>query len=183
MNETIVSVRNLSVRYRTKEVTTYAVDRVSFDLARGKVLALVGESGSGKSTVAMALLRILPSQAAITGGSVLFDGRELMEMSDRDLRGIRGRRMAMIFQDPIAGLNPVISIGDQVAETLTSHLRMSKKEAKARALHILREVGLPDPERVAKSYPFQLSGGMCQRVMIGIATALDPAMSPPAPSM
>ncbi len=174
MNETIVSVRDLSVRYRTREATTYAVDRVSFDLSRGKVLALVGESGSGKSTVAMALLRILPSQATITSGSVLFGGRELMDLSDKELRAVRGRRIAMIFQDPIAGLNPVISIGDQVAETLTSHLQIPKKEAKARALGILREVGLADPERVAKAYPFQLSGGMCQRVMIGIATALDP---------
>ena len=174
MTEPIISVRGLTVRYRTRDAESYAADDVSFDLFPGKVLALVGESGSGKTTAGMALLRILPPEADVLGGQVRFEGEDLAAMDDRELRGFRGRRIAMIFQDPVAGLNPVISIGDQVAEMLTNHLQMKKKEAKQQALRILYDVGLSDPERIAKSYPFQLSGGMCQRVMIGIATALNP---------
>ncbi len=174
MSDVIISVRDLSIRYRTREAVIHAVERVSFDLERGRVLALVGESGSGKSTAAMSILRLLPPDADFLSGEVWFEGRDLLAGADKDLRTLRGRRIATIFQDPVAGLNPVISIGDQVAETLTSHLRINKKEAKKQALGILRDVGLSDPERVAKSYPFQLSGGMCQRVMIGIATALGP---------
>ena len=174
MSETIISVRDLSVRYKTKESTTYAVDNVSFDLERGKVLALVGESGSGKTTAAMSILRLLPMEAEIVSGSIQFDGMDLVALHEDALRKIRGRRIAMIFQDPVAGLNPVITVGSQVSEILTNHLPLSKKEAKQRAIQILRDVGLADPDRVAKAYPFQLSGGMCQRVMIGIATALDP---------
>ncbi len=174
MSEPVISVRNLSIRYRTRESMTYAVDDVSFDLGRGQILTLVGESGSGKSTVGMSILRLLPQEADVLSGQVLFDGTDLLALEDRDLRPLRGRRIAMIFQDPVAGLNPVIDIGTQVAEILTSHLSIGKKEAKARALDVLHDVGLAEPARVAKSYPFQLSGGMCQRVMIGIATALDP---------
>ena len=174
MSDVIISVRDLSVRYRTRDAVVHAVERVSFDLERGKILALVGESGSGKSTAAMSILRLLPPDADILSGEVWFEGQDLVRGDDKELRTLRGRRIATIFQDPVAGLNPVLSIGDQVAETLTSHLRLPKKEAKQQALGILKQVGLADAERVAKSYPFQLSGGMCQRVMIGIATALGP---------
>jgi oligopeptide/dipeptide ABC transporter ATP-binding protein len=174
MSDTIISVRNLSVRYKTKESTVYAIEDVSFDLERGKVLALIGESGAGKTTAGMSILRLLPQDAEVLGGEVWFDGEDLVQMDEKRLRGIRGRRIAMIFQDPVAGLNPVLTIGNQVAEMLTSHLDIGKKEAKAQAREILYDVGLSDPDRVAKSYPFQLSGGMCQRVMIGIATALNP---------
>ena len=174
MPEPVVQVRDLSVRYKTKESTVYAVEGASFDLERGRVLALIGESGSGKSTAAMAILKLLPPHAEILSGEVAFEGRDLASLPDHELRTIRGRRIATIFQDPVAGLNPVILVGDQVAEILTSHLVIDKKQAKIRAVDILRNVGLSDPERVAKSYPFQLSGGMCQRVMTGIATALDP---------
>ncbi len=174
MNQPVISVRNITVRYRTKDSVLYAVDGASFDLERGKVLALVGESGSGKSTAGMSILRLLPGTAEIVAGHVEFEGRDLLSMSESELRSIRGRRISMIFQDPIAGLNPVVSIGDQVAEMLTNHERLNKKEAKRQAIEILSSVGLADPARVAKAYPFQLSGGMCQRVMIGIATALNP---------
>jgi len=174
MTTPILSLRNLNVRYRTKESVTYAVDDVSLDLERGKVLALIGESGAGKTTVGMSILRLLPQTGEILSGQVMFDGQDLLTAPEQTLRTIRGRRIAMIFQDPVAGLNPVLSIGSQVAEMLTSHVSMNKKEARQRSLQILRNVGLSDPERVAKAYPFQLSGGMCQRVMIGIATALDP---------
>ncbi len=174
MADTVLSVRDLSVQYRTRDSTVYAIDHVSFDLERGKILTLVGESGCGKSTVGIGILRLLPMGASITSGQVLLSGEDLVSMSDHDLRPIRGSKIAMIFQDPVAGLNPIIDIGSQVGEILTNHLGIKKKEAKARAIQILREVGLSDPERIARSYPFQLSGGMCQRVMIGIATALNP---------
>jgi oligopeptide/dipeptide ABC transporter ATP-binding protein len=170
----MLRVSQLRVRYRTKEATTYAVEDVSLELKPGRVLALVGESGAGKTTVGMSILKLLPQEAEILGGSVTFDGLDLLGLKDDELRRIRGRRIAMIFQDPIAGLNPVIPVGDQVAETVQSHLRISKKQSRNEAIRILAEVGLADPERTARSYPFQLSGGMCQRVMIGMATALDP---------
>ena len=174
MSDTVLSVRDLSVRYRTREGPVYATQRISFELKAGEVLALVGESGCGKSTAAMSVLRLLPPEADVLSGQVAFDSQDLLALEDRELRTIRGRRISTIFQDPIAGLNPVITIGDQVAESLMSHLPLSKKEARNRSINVLRGVGLSDPERVAKAYPFQLSGGMCQRVMIGIATALDP---------
>jgi len=174
LSQPIISVRDLSVRYRTRDSVSYAVENVSFDLNRGEILTLVGESGCGKTTAGMSILRILPGEADVLSGQVLFEGRDLLKMNDHELRPIRGRRIAMIFQDPVAGLNPVIDIGSQVAEMLTSHIPMKKKEARAQAVEVLRNVGLSDPERIAKSYPFHLSGGMCQRVMIGIATALDP---------
>ena len=176
MTTPILSVRDLTVRYRTKESTVYATEGVSLELERGKVLALVGESGAGKTTTGMSILRLLPQEAEVLSGQVLFDGEDLLTMDERALRTIRGRRIAMIFQDPVAGLNPVLTVGSQVAEILTNHIQIGKKEARQRALAILRDVGLSDPERIAKAYPFQLSGGMSQRVMIGIATALNPEL-------
>jgi peptide/nickel transport system ATP-binding protein/oligopeptide transport system ATP-binding protein len=174
MSEPVLKVEDLSISYRTREGSVYATEQVSFDLRKGEVLALVGESGSGKTTAAMAILRLLPPEAEVVSGHVRFDGDDLLALDDRALRTIRGRRIATIFQDPIAGLNPVISVGDQVAETLQSHLGIKKKEARQQAVGILAGVGLSDPERIARAFPFQLSGGMCQRVMIGMATALDP---------
>ena len=174
MNEPTIRVRGLTVRYRTLDSVTYATDNVSFDLHRGQILTLVGESGCGKTTAGMSVLRLLPGEADVVSGEVWYGGRDLMAMNDRELRPIRGRHIAMIFQDAVAGLNPVIDVGSQVAEMLTSHLDISKKEARTRAIDVLHDVGLSDPARVAKAYPFQLSGGMCQRVMIGIATALNP---------
>ncbi|MBN9491939.1 ABC transporter ATP-binding protein [bacterium] len=174
MGSAIIQVRDLSIRYRGKETTVYAAEDVSFDLDRGKVLALVGESGAGKTTVGLSVLRLLPGDAEIASGQILFEGHDLASMHDKELRTVRGRRIAMIFQDATAGLNPVLSVGSQVAEMLTAHLHIGKREAKRQSLQILYDVGLSDPERVAKAYPFQLSGGMCQRVMIGIATSLNP---------
>jgi oligopeptide/dipeptide ABC transporter ATP-binding protein len=176
MTNPILRVKNLSVEYRSKEQTTYALNDVSLELYEGEVLALVGESGSGKTTVALSIPRLLPGEGRTTSGSVEFRGEPLFELHEEQLRTVRGRQISMIFQDPVAGLNPVISIGDQVAEILISHLDIGKKEAKRRVPPLLAAAGLPDPERVAKSFPFQLSGGMCQRVMIAIATALDPEL-------
>jgi peptide/nickel transport system ATP-binding protein/oligopeptide transport system ATP-binding protein len=176
MASPILRVSNLSVEYRAKDDVTYAVSGVSLELQKGEVLALVGESGCGKTTVAMSIPKLLPLEGRITSGSVEFKGKDLLTLDDENLRTIRGRQVSMIFQDPVAGLNPVLTVGDQVAEILISHLHMGKKEARKRTPPILAAAGLPDAERVAKSYPFQLSGGMCQRVMIAIATALDPEL-------
>ena len=174
MAQTLVSIRDLSVRYRSRDEAAYALDHVSFDIERGSVFALVGESGSGKTTIGMSVLNLLPDEADILGGEVYFGPDNMLTLDERSLRDIRGRRVTMIFQDPVAGLNPVINVGDQVGEVLTTHMGLGKREAKDAAVDILARVGLADPKRVAKSYPFQLSGGMCQRVMIGIATALQP---------
>lgn len=170
----LVRVRGLSVRYRTRDAVSHAADGVSLDIERGRVFALVGESGAGKSTVGAAIPRLLPAEADVLAGEIAFDGVDLLAMREPELRALRGRRVAMIFQDPVAGLNPVLPVGDQVAELLTAHLGRGKREARAQAVDVLARAGLPDPKRVAKALPFQLSGGMCQRVMIGIATALEP---------
>ena len=172
----VLSVRELSVEYRTKEGTIPALRNASLELRRGETLALVGESGSGKSTLGLGILRILPRNAAVTAGGVVFDGREIGGLAPSDLREIRGDEISMIFQDPIAGLNPLIPVGKQVEEVITSHREVDAKEARAAALDVLESMRLPDPGRIAKSYPGQLSGGMCQRIMIAIATALDPAV-------
>jgi oligopeptide/dipeptide ABC transporter ATP-binding protein len=176
MTEPILSVRDLSAAFFTKEGVVRAVNDVSFDLEPGRVLAVVGESGCGKSTLALALLRLLPFPGKMTGGQVVFDGQNLLGKDEEELRRIRGRRISMIFQDPVSGLNPVLPIGKQVEEILTSHLDIPKKERRQRTLEVLRHVGLADAERIVNSYPFHLSGGMCQRVMIAMATALNPSV-------
>ena len=172
----VLSVRGLSVEYRTNEGIIPALRNASLELRRGETLALVGESGSGKSTLGFGILRILPRNAEVTAGEIVFDGREIGGLAPSDLREIRGDEISIIFQDPIAGLNPIIPVGRQVEEVITSHRDVGEKEARRAALDVLESVRLPDPERIAKSYPGQLSGGMCQRIMIAIATALDPAV-------
>ena len=170
----ILRIDDVSIDYRTREGRVRAVRGASLDVARGEIVALVGESGSGKTTLGLALLRILPRNADQVSGAISFDGRDVGAMSRTDLQRIRGDQLSMIFQDPIAGLNPIISVGQQVEEVITSHREVDKKEARSLALDALDAMQLPDPKRIAKAYPGELSGGMCQRVMIAIATALDP---------
>ncbi len=176
MAEPILEARDLHTSFFTKEGVIKAVRGVSFSLEPGKVLAVVGESGCGKSSLALSLLRLIPFPGKITRGEVRLAGRNLMALGDEELRRIRGREMSMIFQDPVSGLNPVLPIGKQVEEILTSHLDIPKKDRKRRSIEILKQVGLADAERIAGSYPFHLSGGMCQRVMIAMATALNPSV-------
>ena len=176
MPEPILSVRGLSVEYSTNEGPVHALRGASLELRRGETLAVVGESGSGKTTLGLGILRILPRNAEVTAGEIMFDGREIGGLAPSDLREIRGDEISMIFQDPIAGLNPIIPVGKQVEEVITSHREADAKEARAAALEVLEQMRLPDPKRIARAYPGELSGGMCQRIMIAIATALDPAV-------
>ncbi len=172
----ILSLDDVSVEYKTREGSVKAVRGASFSLERGEIVALVGESGSGKTTLGLAILRILPRNATQTSGVIRYEHRDIGELDRSELQRIRGDQISMIFQDPIAGLNPIIPVGRQVEEVITSHRKVAKGEARERALEALNAMQLPDPVRIAKSFPGELSGGMCQRVMIAIATALDPQL-------
>ena len=153
-----------------------AVDDVSFDVEAGETFALLGESGCGKSMTALSLMRLLPDAGSIVGGQVLLDGRDLLALSEAEMRDVRGREMAMIFQEPATSLNPVLSVGRQIVEVLERHTPMQGTAARRRALELVDAVGIPDPARRLDEFPFQLSGGMKQRVMIAMALAGDPRL-------
>lgn len=174
LDDPILRVVDLRVEFLTPEGTVHAVNGVSFSLRPGATLAITGESGSGKSTVALSILNLLPPAGRITSGRVELKGADILTLPSDELRSIRGREISIVFQDPSTGLNPVLPAGTQVQETITSHKAVSRREAKRQAVQVLARMGLPDPEDVAGRYPFQLSGGMSQRVMLAIATALNP---------
>ncbi len=169
----ILSVKNLTISFYTDDKEIRALRGISFDLAQGQTLAIVGESGSGKSVSAKAIMGILSKNAAIEEGSIIFDGKNLLTLSERELCKIRGDKIAMIFQDPMSFLNPLIKVGKQIAEVKL--LRgYNKKQAKIEALKLMEEVGIPDAERRYNQYPFEFSGGMRQRIVIAIALAAEP---------
>ncbi len=170
----VLTLDDVSIEYRTREAPVRAVRNASLRIERGEIMALVGESGSGKTTIGLAILRILPRNARQTSGTIRYERRNIGEMDRAELQRIRGDQISMIFQDPIAGLNPIIPVGQQVEEVITSHRSVDKREARERALEALNAMQLADPVRISKSFPGELSGGMCQRIMIAIATALDP---------
>ena len=174
MSDIILEVRDLSAQYAYGSKRVRAVDGVSLSLRRGSTLALVGESGCGKTTTALAILGLLPHPGRVVGGEVRFAERDLLSLSREEQRRVRGQEISMIFQGPMSGLNPILSIGEQVEEIVTAHRRISKREARTMVHQALARVGLANPEQLAKQYPFQLSGGMCQRVIIAIATVLQP---------
>ena len=176
MREPVLSVENLEVRFWTGRGIIHAVNGVSFDIAPGETLGIVGESGCGKSVTSLALLGILPRAGRVTAGSARFEGRDLIGLSDEELRGIRGTEIAMIFQDPMTSLNPVLTIGRQIREALETHFDMDKREAEERAAELIDQVGIPSAKMRLRDYPHQFSGGMRQRAMIAMALACEPKL-------
>jgi oligopeptide/dipeptide ABC transporter ATP-binding protein len=174
--EVLLSVEDLRVEFSTARGTVYAVNGVSFDIAPGETLGLVGESGCGKSVTSLALLGILARNGRVSSGRALFERRDLLGLKDATLRGIRGREIAMIFQDPMTSLNPVLTIGRQIREVLATHFGMGKDEAVRRTATLLEQVGIPSPQLRLKDYPHQFSGGMRQRAMIAMALACEPKL-------
>ncbi|MES2208679.1 MAG: ABC transporter ATP-binding protein [Chloroflexota bacterium] len=176
--DVLLEVRNLRTTFKVLDGIVPAVDGISFSLKRGQTLGIVGESGSGKSVTALTIMRLLdiPPATVGEGSEVWFDGREILSMPLEEMRKIRGSEMAMIFQEPLTSLNPVFTIGDQIAEQVALHQRLGKKAAMARAVESLALVGIPSPERRVKQYPHEMSGGMRQRVMIAMALSCDPKL-------
>ncbi len=172
---TVLSIRNLRTEFQTPMGPIAAVDGVSFDLTQGETLCVVGESGCGKSVTALSVLRLIPNPPGrIAGGRILFGGRDLLALSEPEMEDIRGNEISMIFQEPMTSLNPIYTVGRQIAEAVALHEGLPAKEAMGKAIEMLRRVSIPDPERRAQSYPHQLSGGMRQRVMIAMALACTP---------
>ena len=176
MTAPVVSIRNLRIALPKGAERPYAVDGVSLDLVPGRIVCVVGESGSGKSMCAHALMGLLPDTVKIEGGEISLDGRDLLKDDEAGWRDLRGRRIAMVFQEPMTALNPLMRIGDQMLEMFEAHDLFTPGERRARVLALAREVGLPDPERIIRAYPHQLSGGQRQRAMIAMALALEPAV-------
>jgi oligopeptide transport system ATP-binding protein len=174
--EPLLSVEDLYVQFWTRRGTIHAVNGVSFDIAPGETLGIVGESGCGKSVTALGLLGILPRAGKVVDGSAMFEGRDLVHLSDRQLRRVRGREIAMVFQDPMTSLNPVLTIGRQITEALETHFGMKGKAAQRRAVELLDRVGIPTADKRVRDYPHQFSGGMRQRAMIAMALACRPKL-------
>lgn len=172
----LLSVKELTVRFAGKEGYTTIVDRVSFDVQNGEILCVVGESGCGKSTIAMSILQLLSINGEISGGHIIMDGQELTNLTEDKMCEIRGNNISMIFQDPMSSLNPTKTVASQLIEPYMIHKGMKRKAARAEALNILKDVGIPNPEKRLDEYPHQLSGGMRQRVMIAMALACQPKL-------
>lgn len=172
----LLEVKNLRTYFATRAGLVRAVDDISFHLDRGELLAVVGESGCGKSMTALSIMRLIAPPGKIVAGEIFFGGRNLLRLSNAEMRGVRGNDIAMIFQDPMTSLNPVFTVGEQIAEALRLHRGLSRKDARAGAIAAMREVSIPDPALRADDYPHQLSGGMRQRIMIAMALACDPKL-------
>ena len=172
--ENILVVKNLQTSFSTDAGEVRAVDGVSFSVPKGKTIGIVGESGSGKSITSLSILRLLAANGKTKGGEILFKGKDLLKLSDKGMREIRGNQISMIFQEPMTSLNPVYTVGQQISETLKIHKKLGKKEAMQQSVEMLKLVGIPSPEKRVKQYPHELSGGMRQRVMIAMALACDP---------
>ena len=170
----VLEVRDLHTHFKTRAGTVKAVNGVSFTLEAGKVLAMVGESGSGKSTLALSLVNLAPYPGEVVGGQVLLNGRDLLKISEPELQQVRGKEIAIVLQDANAALNPTIRIDNQMTEALEGHLGLGKKQAEAICIDLLRDMGLPDAKEMMKRYPYQISGGQAQRVMLAMSLALEP---------
>jgi oligopeptide/dipeptide ABC transporter ATP-binding protein len=172
----LLEVKDLRTSFFTDAGEVRAVDGVSFAVEPGKLMGLVGESGSGKTACVLSIMRLLPERAAVVGGAVLFEGRDLLKLSEPEMRAVRGAKIAMIFQEPMTSLNPVFTIGNQIGEAVRLHQHTSRRETLERTIEALRLVGIADPERRVNDYPHQLSGGMRQRVMIAMALGCEPKL-------
>lgn len=176
MTAPLLRIVDLHVEFRTTRGRLRALNGISFDVLPGEIFGVVGETGCGKTVTGLSVLRLLPKSATITRGQILFDGVDLLTLSDQQMRGVRGGRIAMIFQNPGSSLNPVFTIGSQMERIIRKHLHVSFAEARSRAQEMLAAVGLPDVQRIMRSYPHQLSGGMQQRVMIALALSCEPTL-------
>ena len=174
MSEHVLSVKDLKTYFHTATGIAKAVDGVSFTLDAGKTMGIVGESGSGKSVTASSIMRLLPQNGKIMGGEIDFDGVDMMKLSKKQLVALRGNEIAMIFQDPMTSLDPVFKVGNQMVEMICAHQNVSKEAARAMAIEALGRVGIPNPEKRMDAYPYELSGGMCQRVIIAMAICSHP---------
>ena len=173
----VLSIRNLKTYFRTDDGDALAVDDVSLDVPAGKTVALVGESGCGKSVTSLSIMRLIPNPPGrIAGGSILLAGRDLLRLSEAEMRGVRGNAVSMIFQEPMTSLNPVFRVGDQIGAAIRLHRGVSKDEARGQTIALLDQVGIPSPEERVDDYPHQMSGGMRQRVMIAMALASNPQL-------
>ncbi len=172
----LLEVKSLRTSFFTDDGEVRAVDGISFSVEPGKLMGIVGESGSGKTASVLSIMRLLPESAKIVGGEVLFEGRDLTKLPEPEMRAIRGAKIAMIFQEPMTSLNPVFTIGNQIAEAVRLHQKTSRGEARERAIEALKMVGIADPQRRVDDYPHQLSGGMRQRVMIAMALSCNPQL-------
>ncbi|HUO04386.1 MAG TPA: ABC transporter ATP-binding protein [Candidatus Binataceae bacterium] len=172
----LLEVKSLCTSFFTEAGEVRAVDRVGFSIAPGKLMGLVGESGSGKTASVLSIMRLLPETAKTTGGEIIFEGRDLLKLTEPEMRNVRGAKIAMIFQEPMTSLNPVFTIGNQIGEAIRLHQKTSRAETRNRAIEALRLVGIADPERRIDDYPHQLSGGMRQRVMIAMALSCNPKL-------
>jgi len=176
-NTRVLAVNNLFVTFHTEDGLVRAVQDVSFAITRGKTLALVGESGCGKSVTSLAIMRLIPDPPGkIAAGQIYLDGKNLLELPEKQMRSIRGNEIAMIFQEPMTSLNPVYTVGDQIVEAIELHQNLKGPASWQKAIEMLRQVGIPDPERRVSEYPHQMSGGMRQRVMIAMALSCDPKL-------
>ena len=176
MIDNILEVRHLSTKFFTRSGQINAADDVSFNIVRGSTVALVGESGSGKSVTSLSIMRLISPPGRVTAGEIVFDGTDLLKLNDEQMRRIRGRDIAMIFQDPMTSLNPVYTVGDQVSEAIQLHERVPHKQAWSNAIEMMKRVKIPDAAKRARDYPHQLSGGMRQRVMIAMALSCKPKL-------
>jgi peptide/nickel transport system ATP-binding protein len=175
MHEKILEIKNLETSFRIEEGTVKAIEGVNFDVYKGKTTGIVGESGCGKSVTALSIMRLIPNPPGkITDGDILYNGKSLLSFTPAEMRGIRGNEISMIFQEPMTSLNPVFTIGNQIIEAISLHQKLSQKECRAKAIEMLKIVGIPSPETRIDNYPHQLSGGMRQRVMIAMALSCNP---------
>src|ERR1700741_996761 len=173
----ILEIKDLSVSFRDNGGKVEAVGGISLSVPEGSTVGVVGESGCGKTVTALSIMRLIPEPPGrIDDGEIIFDGVNLLKLSESDMRAIRGNRISMIFQEPISSLNPVFQIGEQIGEAIRTHRKVSRREERERIIELLRLVRIPTPEKRIKSYPHELSGGMCQRVMIAVALACNPEL-------